>query len=123
MLIFPPWFKILKEEEIRQRRPVSSLEKGYINIQPQRRNHLNWRLYARTTNNQSLFLTNEEGIGDNPLWLEEGGSPKWERVSQDEKRVATQYGAKLFGVCSLYDLIICNGLKVWPSSGNITCHT
>ena len=34
-----------------------------------------------------------------------------------------QYGVELLGVYNLYDLIIGNGLKAWPSSGNITCHT
>ena len=78
---------------------------------------------ARTANNQSLCLSNEEGIGDNPLWFEEEGNQKWERISQDEKGVVTQYGVELLGVYNLYDLIIGNGLKACPSLRNITCHT
>ena len=78
---------------------------------------------ARTTNNQSLCLSNEEGIGDNPLWFEEEGNQKWERISQDEKGVVTEYGVELLGVYNLYDLIIGNGLKSCPSLRNITCHT
>ena len=78
---------------------------------------------ARTANNQSLCLSNEEGIGENPLWFEEEGSQKWERISQDEKGVVMQYGVELLGVYNSYDLIIGNGLKACSSLRNITCHT
>jgi hypothetical protein len=48
---------------------------------------------ARTTNNQSLQLSNEERGENNPLWLEESGDQSWEIDSQDGNGGVTHFGA------------------------------
>jgi exonuclease III len=78
---------------------------------------------ARTTNNQSLQLSNEERGENNPLWLEESGDQSWARDSQDGNGGVTHFGAELLGLCSLFGMVICNGMRGWPASGGITCKT
>ncbi|KAH9298296.1 hypothetical protein KI387_029978, partial [Taxus chinensis] len=75
---------------------------------------------ARTTNNQSLQLGSKKGGDDNPLWLNEAEDEFWERLSQDGNGGVNHFGVKLLGLCSLYNMVICNGMKAWPKSSNIT---
>lgn len=35
----------------------------------------------------------------------------------------TQFGAEFLGLCSLYGMVICNGMKSWTRLGGITCKT
>ncbi|KAH9298448.1 hypothetical protein KI387_030130 [Taxus chinensis] len=77
----------------------------------------------RTGNNQSLQLGNEKGGDDNPLWLNEAEDKVCERLSQDGNGRVNHFGVELLGLCSLYDMVICNGMKTWPRSSNITCKT
>ena len=77
---------------------------------------------ARKANNQSLQL-NSEGGENNPLWLEESGLQSWERVSRDDEGEVSHFGVELLGLCSLSDMVICNGMRRWPTSWGITCKT
>lgn len=33
----------------------------------------------------------------------------------------SHFGIELLGLCSLHDMVIFNGMKAWPRSGDITC--
>jgi len=68
-------------------------------------------------------LRNEERGENNPLWLEEGGGQPWERDSQDENGGVMHFRVELLGLCSLFGMVICNGMRRWPTSGGITCKT
>jgi hypothetical protein len=78
---------------------------------------------ARTDNNQSLQLCNEERGETNPLWLEESVDQSWERDSQDGNGGVTHFGAELLGLSSLFGMVIYNGMREWPTLGGITCKT
>ncbi|KAH9299597.1 hypothetical protein KI387_031279, partial [Taxus chinensis] len=78
---------------------------------------------ARTANNQSLQLTSLEGGEDNLLWFKEEENKLWERLSQDDSGGVSHFGVELLGLCSLYNMVICNGMRAWPRLGNITCKT
>jgi hypothetical protein len=68
-------------------------------------------------------LSNEERGENNPLWLEESGDKSWEIYSQDGNGGVTHFGEKLLGFCSLYGMVIFNGMRWWLTSGGITCKT
>jgi hypothetical protein len=68
-------------------------------------------------------LINEERGENNPLWLEESGDQSWARDSQDGNEGVTHFGRKLLGLCSLFGMVIYNGMRGWPTLGGITCTT
>lgn len=78
---------------------------------------------ARIANNQSLQLTDSDKEANNPIWLEEDTNQLWKRSSEDGEGGVSHFGAELLGLCSVFDMVICNGLKSWPKSGCITCKT
>lgn len=88
----PHCSKFYKKRKLDKEDPYAALEKDILPYNHKGKIILMGDFNARTENNQSLCLSNEEGIADNPFWLEEEGSQKWERVSQDEKGVIKQYG-------------------------------
>ena len=73
---------------------------------------------SRTSSNQAILLNNY--ANPNPLWLDEDLTlaSRYNRSSED-------LGENLFGskfkLCSAQDLIICNGLKKWSNSSQMTC--
>ena len=77
----PKYSKIYKRSNLDNEDPYASLKRD-ISLS----NHLGEVMLmgdfnARTTNNQSLQLSNEERGENNPLWLEESGDQSWERDS------------------------------------------
>ncbi len=76
---------------------------------------------TRTTNNQTLNLKESYKESKNLVWLEEEGTQKWERSSQDNTGKVNHFGAELLGLCCLYNMVICNGMERWPKLGGITC--
>ena len=62
-------------------------------------------------------------MDNNPLWLEEKEDHIWKRNSKDGNGSVSHFRAELLGLCSLHDMVICNGMKAWPTSGGITCKT
>lgn len=78
---------------------------------------------ARTKNIQALNLKSKDKEKDDLLWLEEEDQHLWERISQDSKHNVMHYKDELLGICSLFNLVICNGMRAWTNLGNITCKT
>ena len=74
---------------------------------------------AWTSNNQAILLSNYSN--PNPLLLYEDLTlaSKYNRRSEDLGE--NLYGSELIKLCSSQDLIICNGLKKWPNSSQMTC--
>jgi len=74
---------------------------------------------ARTSSNQAILLSNQSNL--NPLWLDEDLplASRYKRNSEDHKE--NLFGSKLVKLYSAHDLIICNGLKKWPNSSQMSC--
>jgi hypothetical protein len=60
-------------------------------------------------------------VENNLLCLEESGDQLWARDSQDGNGGVTHFGVELIGIYSLFDMVICNGMRGWPASRGITC--
>ena len=74
---------------------------------------------ARTSSNQAILLSNHSN--PNPLWLDEDLT-----LADRYKRSFEYLGENLFGfelvkLCRAQDLIICNGLRNWSNSSQMTC--
>ena len=78
---------------------------------------------ARTINNQFIQLGSDENMDNNLLWLEEIEDHVWTRTSQDGNGSVSHFRIYLLGLCSLYDMVICNGMTTSPRSSGITCKT
>jgi len=74
---------------------------------------------ARTSRNQVILLSNHSN--PNPLWLHEDLTlvSRYKRSFEDLGE--NLFGSELVKLCNAQDLIICNGLKKWPNSSEITC--
>jgi hypothetical protein len=53
--------------------------------------------------------------------LEESGDKSMERDSQDGNGGVKHFGVELLELCSLFGMVICNGMRGWSSLGGITC--
>ena len=73
----------------------------------------------RTSSYQSILLSNHSN--PNPLWLDEDLTlaSTYKRSSKDLGE--NSFGSELLKRCSAQDLIICNNLKKWPNSSQMTC--
>lgn len=63
------------------------------------------------------------GEDSNLLWLRENEEHPWRRTSQDGKEKVSHFGVELLGICSLNDMVICNGIQNWSKSNSITYKT
>ena len=74
---------------------------------------------ARTSSNQAIILSNHSN--PNPLWLDENLTlaGRYKRSSEDLGE--NLFGSEIVKLCSAQDLIICNGLKKWSNSIQMTC--
>ena len=73
----------------------------------------------RTSRNQAIIISNHSN--PNPLWLGEDLTlgDRYKRSFEDLEE--NLFGSDLVKLCSAQDLIICNGLKKWPNSSQMTC--
>ena len=78
---------------------------------------------ARNKKNQCIQWGIEGNLDNNPLWLEDNEEHIWKRASKDGNGSVSHFGAEFLGLCSLHDIVICNGMKAWPTSGGIMCKT
>jgi len=62
-------------------------------------------------------------VENNLLCLEESGDQLWARDSQDGNGGVTHFGVELIEICSLFVMVICNGMRGWPTLGGISCKT
>ena len=68
-----------------------------------------------------MQLGGDDNMDNNPLSLNESEDHTWKMSSHDGKGSVSHFGAELLGLCSLYDMVICNGMKTWPRFGDIMC--
>ena len=99
--------------------PFNSLEKYIFNL----RNHGNIILLgafkAESATNQSITLSNSSN--PDPLWRDEDShlANKFKRKSKDN--IEKLFSTELIKIGSSRDLIICNGIKKWLVSSEMTC--
>ena len=74
---------------------------------------------ALTSSNQSILLSNHSN--PNPIWLDEDLTLVGRCKRSFEYLGKKLFGSELVNLCSAQDLIICNSLKKWPNSSQMTC--
>jgi hypothetical protein len=77
----PKYSKIYKRSNLDNEDPYASLKRDISLFSHLGEVMLMGDFNARTDNNQSFQLSNEERGENNPLWLEESGDQSWERDS------------------------------------------
>jgi hypothetical protein len=99
--------------------PYKILEQDIYNMKTEGSILLLEDFNARTATNQAIILIN--GSNPNPVWLYEDLvlANSYKRNSKD--LIKNLFGIELLQLCSSQDLIICNGIKKWPNSNNMTC--
>lgn len=107
----PKKSKFYKRENLNNEDPYRSLKKDISLFNTLGEIMLIGDFNARTTNNQSLQLSSGEKGENNLVWLEEGEGQSWERTSQDYNGDISHFGAELLGMCSLFGMIIYNGMR------------
>ena len=74
---------------------------------------------AWTSSNQAILLSNHSN--PNPIWLDKDLSLHGRYKRSSEDLGDNLFGSELAKLCSAQDIIICNGLKKWPNSSQMTC--
>ena len=74
---------------------------------------------ARTSSKQTIILSNYSN--PNPLWLDEDLTLASRYNRSSEYLGENLFGSEFIKLCSAQDIIICNSLKKWSNSNQMTC--